>query len=1016
MTAVLPSLNCLLSSCLLMPPYVFSPWDLASPDLVASTLSGLASSVEQTEYSDPVTLAARPVLVASERLPQNRFLTALADQSNAGQSAAESIRDATRMHLTSLHDDLPDDVLDLLTEETLLGETWLGIAETGSTDEQGDALWFAVSNGRSVLCDLAEGRVRSFNAPVGCEESRLGRDAFHSDGETIFAGHRFTSSPLRTLAARTEASPCRRTYAAAQDLLDSNPPAAFRILTSLSDYCETGHWRPGDAGVNLAALRVLRAAAAFESDRGPDLAIQTPIPHRYADADQAVERAWLALHLEEDELLLAWLPTTTAPADGAGHPFRLMLTDRRSLLVSVDSKGEAQTHSLDPSPHSGDEFGYVSLGEGERQEVELSGTDALRQDLGAARAVEGTERIREVSRRLWRASVLPQTSLAETTLLSDSVAAVSDLTGFGTSTRDQDREQFLRLARALAERGTEEDRLILHPILHLLAEDDGADVHAPTSPLDDLVAYASRTESARPLTDQVRAWRLPVVVAEAVWPVEEASTRVENWAAWSLPLYRAKRDAEIEDAETIEEKVLVDVPWATRLIEAGQSGEAVSLVEGYLADLPDETHEDLLPAPDEDVSEGQGGQTVHVALLDVLRSAPRETSRLDPLQRLAELQPLVQSRLKDLRPHVHSDRQDHIDEALALLRGDFRPSASVPPVQRGLSPSHRDALRHPATQDGGFMDFMAGFLAETDEPDASELRARCERITEDAHPMLSNALTDATLVLGLSGLRAYVSRGDESIGIRGIDENPPILVIGGHHLDDAHPAFLSEAALRYAVGSEAAHIAFDHTRVTTHDLRRGIWNKTKSATELLISLLPGIAKLPQFQKLSGNSATKRAIKSASQLAKKSDAAAASSAAKLLDDPKTSQVIDALMNSPLPEKAKELATSTSADGSSPSVSADEQAMLAMSRVMQLTADRAGLLLSRSLGDTLRAILLLDPRRHDLLSLVERHGLDAVLSRRDDEGAIVNQNLAIRMAALISFYISDAYDRLCDEVYA
>lgn len=81
-----------------------------------------------------------------------------------------------------------------------------------------------------------------------------------------------------------------------------------------------------------------------------------------------------------------------------------------------------------------------------------------------------------------------------------------------------------------------------------------------------------------------------------------------------------------------------------------------------------------------------------------------------------------------------------------------------------------------------------------------------------------------------------------------------------------------------------------------------------------------------------------------------------------------------------------------------------------RVMQLTADRAGLLVSADLQASIRAMLLLRSDHRVLLDRSLREGLISVLSERNSNGEMAHQALAVRIAALFSFYLSSEYARL------
>ena len=79
-------------------------------------------------------------------------------------------------------------------------------------------------------------------------------------------------------------------------------------------------------------------------------------------------------------------------------------------------------------------------------------------------------------------------------------------------------------------------------------------------------------------------------------------------------------------------------------------------------------------------------------------------------------------------------------------------------------------------------------------------------------------------------------------------------------------------------------------------------------------------------------------------------------------------------------------------------------------MQLTADRAGLTICGDLRAAVEAIFLSTAENRAELPLVRRHGLVTALGRRDGQGGLLNQALAIRLAALFSFYLSSDFEAL------
>jgi len=90
--------------------------------------------------------------------------------------------------------------------------------------------------------------------------------------------------------------------------------------------------------------------------------------------------------------------------------------------------------------------------------------------------------------------------------------------------------------------------------------------------------------------------------------------------------------------------------------------------------------------------------------------------------------------------------------------------------------------------------------------------------------------------------------------------------------------------------------------------------------------------------------------------------------------------------------------------------NEDKLLAAYRLMQLTADRIGLVMCGDITAAVRALFLSTRRYRAALSVAENSGLAAALKQHDASGALVNQDVAIRLAAMCSFYLSDGYVKL------
>ena len=223
--------------------------------------------------------------------------------------------------------------------------------------------------------------------------------------------------------------------------------------------------------------------------------------------------------------------------------------------------------------------------------------------------------------------------------------------------------------------------------------------------------------------------------------------------------------------------------------------------------------------------------------------------------------------------------------------------------------------------------------------------------------------------------------------------------------------------MRFAVGAELAHLHFGHSRVSSDDVWAGIWDKTTFALGATATVLPFLRFLPTD--LLGSPQAVGAIRTmvpdrflravyqvddAAELARRIGAnpspvvqvgaGVADTASGGFDSVRTAA-------------AKLLPAESSTD-----LSVDQNRLIVAHRVMQLSADRAGLVLADDLGAALRGIFLTHSRLRPELSLIESGGLLAVLSRKTAGGEPMLPNLTVRAAALLAFWLSDDLAMLRD----
>ena len=717
-----------------------------------------------------------------------------------------------------------------------------------------------------------------------------------------------------------------------------------------------------------------------------------------------LEQVWLAAQISPTDPVLAWLHTTTpaqvegALLQGSSAQWRLLLTRDRACLVSVSSVGDVAVLDLPAAPlEVVEQTGRNAVVAGD-----LTWTTTLSNGtryiwVAPLPAVEGVRRVREAARIIARPGTAEGRRLA---------------------------------ARLLAGVDPEGDPLdaLYRATLHF---DEGAAgaVSPETAALarEAVAALKAEPDGGERLADWMVGWEPPLELARTVLNDALAGSDSPEDASWSLPFHQALRNRLVADSDDRFERTEADIALAEHFIYAGDHAGAARLLEPRLAALPDEDLASVLPPEGADLTLGQGGQPAHIRVLELLVLARGEVDRADSttLATLARHQPLVRERLDSLVESLDSGNLRHRAlRARAVLEpgGLSTPPVFDAPPSRGLPAEMVEQLPHPVARSGGALARVQAALAKVTPPDVGVLRRYCERLTQRVSPDAVAAVADACVMLGMPAVPAYLAAGDHRTGLRSHESPEPFLLIGSDHLTPESDLFLSPAELRFAIGAEVAHLRFQHSRITSDEVWAGVWDKGAVALTTTASLLPFLRYLPVD--LIGHDRTYRAVRTVvperwlRTIYGVSDATRlATSVTKDLGKlgDAAAGTLDVATGA-----ANRITALTTTEGTRETVdtdiSPDDRRLIAAHRVMQITADRAGLVLCGDLGAAVRAMFLLQSRLRPELTVAERVGLSDALGRRDPSGAPLLPGLSVRIAALAAFWLSDDYARLRDAIGA
>jgi hypothetical protein len=677
---------------------------------------------------------------------------------------------------------------------------------------------------------------------------------------------------------------------------------------------------------------------------------------RYVPRLDELATRFLTVFLEDDEPLLAWLETASSievpsPVAVRRAPVFLLVTSHRQALVALSSVGDVLVRPL-PAAAAVRERKVLFSG-GLFWQLPLGGERPLLEAAGWP-ALAPAERVLEAARR--------------------------GLTQGGK--RDPAAQQHLAwLVRRKAPFGT--------LAAHFLGAGLGLKERPGEGARDEALArLVEEHDSSVPLLVWWRAFGVGLAGGrELLAALAALGGRAR---AWSLGLHAGLREALLDAAEDGFEEAAIDVAYAAHLLELGHKDEALVVLEARLLALPSEELLDLLPAEDQDPA--RRGQRARVRVLELLTEARGGSeAHAGTLHELALLEPLVPSRLRAMHDAVEGPLKEAARQALAVLEpGGLSPlDPAAPPSPDGeVFPLRKrllhERLRHPAAREGHVLEKLQTLLASIDAPDHAALRSYGEWLGQE-HQAAWMALADASVALGMKSVGAFVSRGDKAVGIRAYEGSPSFLVLGGRHLEPASAFYLHPWELRFSIAAELCHLRFGHTRVTTRDVWLGALHKSRIGVDLMLGMIPVLKGVKLIDRIE----------------------------KILERYKKGPVGRVMKGLDLAERTVNRVRGTSAPKRPPKeqlVAAPHDKLIAAHRVMQLSADRAGLLLAGDLGAAIRAIFKESHEGLSELPVAERHGVAKALARRADDGEPMHRELALRVSSLISFFLSHEHQLL------
>jgi len=418
-------------------------------------------------------------------------------------------------------------------------------------------------------------------------------------------------------------------------------------------------------------------------------------------------------------------------------------------------------------------------------------------------------------------------------------------------------------------------------------------------------------------------------------------------AAHLMTLHEVRR-ARLAKGEAFA-RARADVDFAELLHARGDDQKARMMLRRTLDEMGSDDHLDVVPH----VGEPEGERALRVQLLEALGAAGGD----EVCRPLARLDPLDERRLEALS---RSPAMTVRAEAARMELASPETVRDVPPMPAPLDDVER--LRHPLGRRGDVLAQVKKLVAKADVPDLAALRAHCPRAES---PVVTRMLEPLAKVFGVE-LGAFVSSGDKSVGIRGYEGSARFLLIGRDHLQEGSPHYLDEGAMRFALGAELTHLKLGHGRFTQSEVWGGALEMVQSALRLVAVAATGGLGAKVASALDVTEHGGKLVSKARQLLGAENAAS-----------EDGHLVD-------------------------------RELLVAHEVMQLGADRGGLVCAGDPGAAVRAIVRVFPKPGVAERVAER-GLLPVLRERGEAG-LAHPSLVVRIAAIIRFWLSEDYESL------
>ncbi|WBX74265.1 hypothetical protein PG913_03370 [Tenacibaculum pacificus] len=418
------------------------------------------------------------------------------------------------------------------------------------------------------------------------------------------------------------------------------------------------------------------------------------------------------------------------------------------------------------------------------------------------------------------------------------------------------------------------------------------------------------------------------------------------------------------------------------LKETEQSYKAIPFAEKVLSELEENSILEMLSDNKINIIGGEDVNLIRIKILEDLVFFKKEIGEAykTELVALAVMQPLLLSRIKELKTLNDFRITEKANTIISLFETldfftDSKEASIILSKEYSKEYLYDKVFPKCFKEEKGFLDSFTKIIAQVDGPDYKEVLKFSEKITNQNYPIVHEVFETVKTSLSLPNIQCFLGRGDYSGSLIGVENTPDFLLIGSDYLKISSNTYLSKVELQFAMTLELSHILFEHTKITSGDVWRGAKNKSVDMVQTLLVALPILGSLGGV------------------LGKLSSVSNFSKVFNNID--KVTNVLD--KGQLFIEYGSKIENVISKD------TEKERSLLITSRLMEVSADSIGLLLTENLEACVRTMFKVSANYNVIKEIIDTKGIFYFLNLKNEKDEFINQEYVFRLKSLLSFYL-------------